>query len=101
MKVIVSLIDGKWRFFVVDKRCYFSSSDIAKCFNISLEDYENRVVNNVIKHKDFEVTFASNPNKRNIAFEANDILEDTYVERFKEEFVREMISLTLSGEEII
>lgn len=100
MKVIVSLIDGKWRFLIINRRQFFlTSPTISKLLNISLEEYENRVINNVIKHKNTEVIFASDFNKRNVAFKEDDVPEENYVDRFKEEFAEELTLIVLGGDE--
>ena len=101
MKVIVSLIEGKQRFFIINnKQFLLTTPDISKCFNISLEEYENRIINNVVRHRDVEVTFASDFSRRNVAYKENNISEEVYVERYKEEFAKELILLMLSEKEM-
>lgn len=102
MKVIVSLIDDKWRFFVLNKKQFLlTSTDIAEKFSIPLEEYEKRVINKVLKHKNAKVIFTLDFSKRNVVFENDNTPEEYYVERFKEEFSEELILLELSEEGVI
>lgn len=102
MKVIVSLIDDKWRFFVLNKKQFLlTSTDIAEKFSIPLEEYEKRVINKVLKHKNAKVIFTLDFSKRNVVFENDNTPEEYYVERFKEEFSKELILLELSEEGVI
>lgn len=76
---------------------FYSSSAIAKLLNLSVSNYNDILVKEVIKHKYYNIRGTS-PHLclfLNLTFHLDNISKDIYIERFKETFADKLTLLNL------
>lgn len=81
----------------VNKTLYDTSARISDIFDIDLEEYNKKLINEVIKSDHYEIYDGSSKGRRlykDLTFKA--FGEDkVYIERFKEVFCKELIMLAM------
>lgn len=78
-----------------------TSKAIADLFKMSVDNYNEILINKVIKHDKYRVETFTDMYKvsyvRDVTFVLNGTLESVYVNRFKEAFAPQLTLLTLGG----
>ena len=83
------------------KTLYDTSVLISDLLDIDLDEYNEKVINEVVKNKNYSIYRGSSSGRRlykDLTFEA-DKEEEVYIERFKDVFVKELTLLSLGGED--
>lgn len=75
---------------------FYTSKMISNLLNLNLTTYNRLLIEKVIKHEDFAIDQYT----KDVSFMINNIPKETYIERFKDIFIKEITLLTLGGESI-
>lgn len=95
MKINLSLFYNDEAFFEIttEESVFYSSSAITNLLNLDLIKYNKLLIEKVIRHEDFIVDQYT----KDVSFMLNNISKKTYIERFKNTFVKELTLISLGG----
>lgn len=92
---------GKEAYFeIITNEIYCSTSrEISNVFNMNIDDYNEILINEVIKHDRYRpCDIADEFNlRKDLIFKLNNTPEEVYINRFKEVFINQLTSLALGG----
>lgn len=82
-----------------EKNCY-TSYEISKHLGLNVNTYNRILIDQIIKHKIYSVNKEAQivSLMNDLSFSLNKVNPDTYIERFKNVFARELMLLSLGGE---
>lgn len=98
MEVKLIDVDGESYFSViVDEVTSFGVSEfISKAFGLNIDEYNKLLINEVIKHNDYEIEQNTyDVFYKNVTFKKNSIPDVVYLKRFRDIFVKELTLLSL------
>ena len=84
----------------IKENVYHTSERISKVLNLDLDTYNHLLVKKVIQHRSYYIS--NNPfpipnHDKHLTFDLNNISKETYIERFKNTFNKELILLVLGN----
>lgn len=94
MEVTAIQLTSGYNYFVLisNDKCFSHSVDIASLLNLNVHVYNKLLIEKVIKHDNYHLRYDSG-----IFFKLNNIPKETYIERFKDTFNKELTLLALGG----
>lgn len=94
---VTEYVSGNSCFEVVNNGKLLSNSEkISNMLDLDVDTYTNLLIEKVIQHNNYK-TYTYNCSEKDTLFKLNDILKETYVERFKDAFADQLTLLALGG----
>lgn len=95
MKIkLTKLFTGEFYFEIINNDdVYSTSKEISKAFNLDVDVYNSILANKVIQHKQYNYIYIY----EDLVFYLNNISMKTYINRFKNTFIKELTLLALGN----
>lgn len=97
---VLPVYDGNMYFAMAyDCVAYVSSSEIAKLLNLDVDEYNEILINKVVKHKQYRILKSNDLiSSQDLTFDPLETCKEIYINRFKEAFAAQLMVLKLTGE---